>query len=112
MSETEKNYTYRCGQKVELAKSFDQMVVRALPNSLDDSAIVASEQVSSASIRIKTSDADLESLMVRSHSMAPTHHAYYETEIGKELLITDRNFVTFKEALSDAQGDDLRAAMD
>jgi hypothetical protein len=45
MSETEKTYTYRCGLKVELEKNSDQMVVRALPGGLDDSVIVAFEQV-------------------------------------------------------------------
>lgn len=107
MNEKEKTYTYRGGQKVELEKSPDQMVVRTLPENLDDSAIVASEQVSSASTRIKTSDAELESLMERSRAIAPTHHAYYETESGSEFLITDRIFVTFKEALSDAQVDEF-----
>jgi hypothetical protein len=105
MNEPNKTYTYRCGEKVELEKSPDQMVVRAFPENLDDAAIVASEQVSSASTRIKTSEAELESLMERSRSVAPTHHAYYET--GKEFLITDRIFVTFKEALSDAQVDEF-----
>ena len=107
MNEANKTYTYRGGQKVELDKSSDQMIVRKLPDSLDDSAIVASEQVSSASTRIKTSDVELESLMERSRGVAPTHHAYYETESGKEFLITDRIFVTFKETLSDERVDEF-----
>ena len=105
MSGTEKTYTYRGGKKVELEKSPDQMVVRALPEDLDDSAIAASEQVSSASTRIKTSGAELESLMARSRGLAPTHHAYYEVEGNSEFLITDRIFVTLKEGLSDEQVD-------
>jgi subtilisin-like proprotein convertase family protein/subtilisin family serine protease len=107
MNETEMTYTYRGGEKVELKKSPDQIVVRILPENLDDSAIVGSEQVSSASTRIKTSEAELESLMERSRSVAPTHHAYYEAETGKEFLITDRIFVSFKEALSDEQVDEF-----
>ena len=107
MNGSKKNYTYRCGEKVELEKSSDQMIVRALPESLDDSAIVASEQVSSASTRINTTDSELETLMDRSRSIAPTHHAYYETETGSEFLITDRIFVTFKEALADEKVDEF-----
>lgn len=105
MSKGEKNYTYHGGQKIELEKSPDQMVVRLLPDKLDDAAIVGSEQVSSASARIKTKTQDLESLMTRSRSVAPTHHAYYEVESGSEFLITDRIFVTFKENLSDEEID-------
>ncbi len=107
MSGTNKTYTYRCGQKIELQKSPDQMVVRSLPDSLDGSSIVASEQVSSASTRIKTSAAELDALMVRSRNSAPTHHAYYELESSSEFLITDRIFVTFSEVLSDEQVDEF-----
>ncbi len=100
-----KTYTYRGGQKVELKKSPDQMVIRSLPESLDDAAILEAEQVSSASTRITVSAADLEPLMGRSRRVAPTHHAYSEVETGMEFLITDRVFVTFKDALSDEQVD-------
>ncbi len=105
MNDPSKTYTYRGGKKVDLEKSPDQMVVRTLPENLDDAAIITSEQVSSASTRIKTSAAELEYLMQRSRSIAPTHHAYNETESGSEFLITDRIFVTFKEAISDEQLD-------
>ncbi|NOZ53815.1 MAG: peptidase, partial [Gammaproteobacteria bacterium] len=107
MNLTNTTYTYRCGQKVELEKSPDKMVIRSLPDSLDDVAIVTSEQVSSASTRIKTSAADLDSLMDRSRGVAPTHHAYYEAESGSEFLITDRIFVIFKDTPSDAQVDEF-----
>jgi subtilisin-like proprotein convertase family protein len=107
MNESNKTYTYRGGQKVELKKSPDQMVVRTLPENLADPAIASSTQVSSASTRIKTNEAELDSLMARSRAIAPTHHAYYETESGSEFLITDRIFVTFKEVLSDAQVDEF-----
>lgn len=105
MQNGEKTYTYRCGQKVDLEKSPDQMVVRALPNQLTDAAIVNAEQVSSASTRITTRASDLDEAMIRSREIAPTHHAYSETETGAEFLITDRIFVTFKEVLSDEQVD-------
>lgn len=107
MNNKEKTYTYRGGKKVELEKSPDQMVVRALPSDLSDSAILNAEQVSSSSTRINTSTSELESLMVRSRNVAPTHHAYYETESGEEFLITDRVFITFREALSDALVDEF-----
>jgi len=48
MSESNKTYTYRGGQKVELEKSPDQMVVRKSPERLEDAATMESEQVSSA----------------------------------------------------------------
>lgn len=102
-----KAYTYRCGQKVELNKSPDQMVIRALPDELTDAAIVNAEQVSSASTRITTRALDLDSAMARSREIAPTHHAYSETETGADFLIADRVFITFKEALTDAQVDEF-----
>lgn len=105
MNSQNKTYTYRCGKKVELDKSPDQMVVRALPEQLTDAAIINAEQVSSASTRITTRAADLEPAMARSRDIAPTHHAYTETETGKEFLITDRVFVTFKDNLTDAEVD-------
>ena len=98
-------YTYRCGEKVELDKSADEIVIRSLPEHLDDSAIVAAEQVSSASTRLRSSTDDLESLMTRSRALAPTHHAYYEATSGTEFLITDRVFITFAQELSDADVD-------
>lgn len=107
MTENAKTYTYRCGHKVELDKSPDQMVVRAQPDQLTDPAIVNAEQVSSASTRITTRALDLDSAMERSREIAPTHHAYSETESGAEFLITDRVFVTFKEALTDARVDEF-----
>lgn len=107
MSDANKTYTYRCGEKVELKKSTDEIVVRALPATLDDAFIAGTEQVSSASTKIKVSDTHLEGLMKRSRTSAPTHHAYYESDSGSEFLITDRIFVTFKDALPDAQVDEF-----
>lgn len=65
MTEANKTYTYRANQKIELEKSPDEIVVRALPATLDDASIVGTEQVSSASTKIKVSDTELEGLMNR-----------------------------------------------
>ena len=65
MSESNKTYTYRGGKKVELEKSPDQIVVRALPDHVDDAAVVSSEQVSSASMRINVSNENSQALMER-----------------------------------------------
>ncbi len=107
MSKPKKTYTYRCGQKVELEKSPDQMVIRTLPENLEDAAIESAEKVSSASTRVTTTGADLDTLMDRSRKIAPTHHAYFTSDSGTEFLITDRIFVTFREALPDEQVDEF-----
>ncbi len=105
MTKSEKTYTYRSGQKIELQKSRDQMVIRAFPDELDDPAIIKSEQVSPSSTRITTSSGELESMMSRSRMIAPTHHAYFEAHTGAEFLITDRIFVVYKEPQSDEEVD-------
>lgn len=107
MNDANKTYTYRCGEKVELEKSSDEIVVRALPATLDDASIIATEQVSSASTKIKVSNTELEGLMDRSRLIAPTHHAYYDSETGSEFLVTDRIFVTFSGAPTDQQIDEF-----
>ena len=107
MAETNKTYTYRCGEKIELDKSPDQMVVRMLPDELIDKAIIQSEQVSSASTRVTTSPEELEGVMTRNRELAPTHHAYFEVETGKELLTSDRILVTFVDSLTDRQIDEF-----
>ncbi len=43
-----KMYNYRGGQKVELEKSLDQMVVRVLSEKLDDSARVGQDEIEQA----------------------------------------------------------------
>jgi subtilisin-like proprotein convertase family protein/subtilisin family serine protease len=105
MAESQQTYTYRNGQKVVLEKRPDEFVVRAMPEELEKIGIPDAEQVSSASSRVTTRAADLEPLMSRSRHLAPTHHAYYVVDTGEEFLITDRIFVTFREALSDEQVD-------
>ncbi len=109
MSKKQKTYTYRCGEKIALEKSPDQMVVRCLPKELDDVAIIQSEQVSSASTRVTTRSEALEAAMERSREIAPTHHAYYESESGNELLTSDRVLVTFYDAVLDQQLDEFTA---
>jgi subtilisin family serine protease len=106
MPDSQQTYTYRAGERIVLEKRTDQFVVRSLPDELTDIGIMdPAERVSSASSRVTTRATDLEPLMSRSRQLAPTHHAYYETETGQEFLITDRVFVTFKEPLSDEQVD-------
>lgn len=105
MTTSQKVYTYRCGKKIELHKSADKMVVRALPDGLTDKAIVDAKQVSSASTRVTTSSTELESAMSRSRKLAVTHHAYYDKLTGTEFLITDRIVVVFKSAPSADQLD-------
>ncbi len=105
MPQSEKTYTYRAGKKIELEKSPSEFVVRALPQRLKDAGMADVEQVSSASCRVKTREADLESMMSRGRQVAPTHHAYYLAGTGEEFLITDRVFVTFRDALPDAEVD-------
>ena len=107
MNDSNKIYTYRCGEKIELEKSPDQMVVRMLPDELVDKAIIKSEQVSSASTRVTTSPEELEGLMTRNRELAPTHHAYFDVETGKELLTSDRILVTFVDSLTDLQIDEF-----
>ena len=103
----EKTYTYRGGQKIELTKSPDEMVVRSLPELLDGEGVTASEQVSSASTRVKTRSVDLDDMMGRSRESAVTHHAYYEADTEAEFLITDRVFISFKEGISTDQVDEF-----
>lgn len=103
----EKTYTYRGGQKVELVKSPDEMVVRSLPASVDAVGITASEQVSSASTRVKTRSVDLDDLMGRSRETSVTHHAYYEADSETEFLITDRVFISFNEGITADQVDEF-----
>lgn len=56
MSESNKMYIYHCSEKIEQAKKLDQITFRTLPKNRDDSAIVASEQFSSAPTWIDVSD--------------------------------------------------------
>ena len=105
MSDVNKTYSYRCGEKIELVKSTDQIIMRQLPAIIDDNAIVYKEQVSAASTRLLTTETDLEPLMQRCRIQAPTHHAYFEARSGSEFLISDRIFVTFKDELDDSQVD-------
>lgn len=109
MSVIEKTYTYRCGEKIELTKSLDQIVTRSLPAQLNsnDPTILTTEQVSSASTRITTDKKNLEQAMTSRRSLAPTHHAYFEAETGEEFLITDRVFIIFQTSQSNEQIDDF-----
>jgi subtilisin-like proprotein convertase family protein len=91
-------YTYRAGKKVLLKKKPDEFVVRVLPDEIEKIGVTDAEQTSSASSRVKVRAADLESMMDRARHLATTHHAYTVADTGEEFLITDRIFVTFRQA--------------
>ena len=103
----EKTYTYRGGKRVELVKSPDEMVVRSLPDRVVTDGVTASEQVSSASTRVKTRRAELDDMMGLSRESAVTHHAYYEADSEAEFLITDRVFISFRQGTSTDQVDEF-----
>jgi subtilisin-like proprotein convertase family protein len=105
MTENKETYTYRAGKKVLLEKEPDQFVVRALPETLKEMGIEDAEKVSSASSRVTSKAAELEILMSMTRHLAPTHHAYRVAETGEEFLITDRVFVTFREAMPPGEVD-------
>ena len=96
-------YTYRAGERIELGKRDEQLVIRTLPGELNDDVLpgvsnATVEQVSSASTRVTMPDANLESAMDFGRRIAPTHHAYVEASTGSDYLITDRIFVSFVDA--------------
>jgi subtilisin-like proprotein convertase family protein/subtilisin family serine protease len=93
-------YTYRGGEKVVLSKLPDQFVVRLKPEEAARQGLEASQQVSSASSRVVVDPTELDQVMEQSRQVAPTHHAYQVAETGEDFLITDRIFVTFKEAIA------------
>ncbi|MBI4566165.1 MAG: proprotein convertase P-domain-containing protein [Planctomycetes bacterium] len=97
MAKRQDTYTYRAGRKLKLKKRPDQFVVRRLPGDLATAGMPPAKQMSSQSARVRCAPRDLEKLMSRARKMAPTHHAYEETESGNEFLITDRVFITFRE---------------
>ena len=103
----QKTYTYRGGEKIELFKSPDEMVVRSIPARMGELDAADSEQVSSASTRVRTSSDQLEDMMGLSRESAVTHHAYYEADSETEFLITDRIFVSFKEGIATDQLDEF-----
>jgi subtilisin-like proprotein convertase family protein len=96
-------YTYRGGRKVLLSKDPEQFVVRAQPDEVRAAGLGECERMSSASSRVRVPAAELESAMARARTLAPTHHAYRVAETGQEFLITDRVFVTFRQAPSAEQ---------
>lgn len=107
MSATDKTYTYRCGEKVELTKSLDEFVVRAAPENLQDCCFSHAERVSPASYKLTATAEELDSAMAKARETAVTHHAYYTADTDEEFLITDRVFVTFKDAPAAEQLDDF-----
>ena len=102
MSASPEVYTYRGGEKISLTKLPDQFIVRALPDQLEQIGILRSEQLSSASSRVRVRPDDLEQQMSLTRTLAPTYHAYKFAGSAEDFLITDRIFVTLKQALSSA----------
>src|SRR5688572_11174543 len=94
-------YTYRQGEKVELEKEPDQMVVRALPDRVRELGLDPLEQVSSHSTRVEVAPAELDETMERVRELATVHHAYRRSDSGDEFLITDRILVTFTSTLDE-----------
>jgi subtilisin-like proprotein convertase family protein len=76
--------------------------VRAAPEIAAEAGWRETEQVSPHSTRVTTSPPDLDAAMARARAIAPTHHACDVAATGQEFLITDRVFVTFKTAPSEA----------
>jgi subtilisin family serine protease len=102
---TETTYTYRAGKKVPLEKPDNQFVTRLLPRQITELGATDGEQVSSASTKVTVPPEQLETLMQQARRLAPTHHAYYLQGTDDEFLITDRVFVSFKKAPTDAEFD-------
>lgn len=110
MTDPQETYTYRAGQKVVLKKEPDQFVVRALPEQLEEElGVIDAEQMSSNTSLVTVRATDLEVMMSQARHIAPTHHAYRMAETDEEFLITDRIFVTFREALPPEQVDEFAA---
>lgn len=107
MNVTDKTYTYRCGEKVELTKSPNEFVVRAAPESLQDCCFSHAERVSPASYKLTATAEELDNAMTNARETAVTHHAYYTADVGEEFLITDRVFVTFKDTPTAEQLDEF-----
>jgi subtilisin-like proprotein convertase family protein/subtilisin family serine protease len=89
-------YTYRAGEKLDLAKSPDRFVVRAKPEQLEKLGFEGAQQVSSASSRVTVTPEQLDAAMEQARAFAPAHHAYQVADSGEDFLITDRILVTFK----------------
>jgi subtilisin family serine protease/subtilisin-like proprotein convertase family protein len=100
MSASPEVYTYRGGEKINLTKLPDQFIVRALPGQLEQLGIQGSEQLSSASSRVRVHPDELEQQMSHSRTLAPTYHAYHVAGTTEDFLISDRIFVTFKQVMS------------
>jgi subtilisin family serine protease len=95
MSNGAQSYTYRSGERIDLIKGEDEIVVRALPDVLESNQIMHSVQVSSASSKVPTSAGERDTLMQTASEIAPTFFDYRVADTEDEFLITDRVFVTF-----------------
>ena len=101
--------TYRNGQKLKLLKSQDEFVVRMLPSEVEKLDFHDVMQVSSASTKVKTQAATLESDMQKCREKAVAHHAYYAEETRSPFFISDRVLVVFVEGTTSEQIDSIIA---
>ncbi|MEM7245902.1 MAG: proprotein convertase P-domain-containing protein [Acidobacteriota bacterium] len=99
---SQSTYTYRSGQRLELTKSPDEYVIRALPDALVAEGLPTGEVVSSTSTRVGCNAVDLDTSMDRGRELAVTHHSYHLADDGGEFLITDRVLLRLTEASDDA----------
>ncbi len=97
MAKKKSLYTYRGGIKFPLRKRPGEIVVRALPQAVEQAGFGRGKQVSSASTRLKCDPKEVDHLMDNCRRFAVTHHAYDSEETGYEFLITDRILVRFEE---------------
>ena len=97
-------YTYFDGEKVELEKKPDSFVVRAQPEQMQRISLVAADQLSSASWRIRSTNTALDSDMekVRAEHIV-AHHEYVRTDNGQSFLVSDRIIVSFVNSPSEVE---------
>ena len=114
-------YTYRNGKRVPLYEAQGEFVIREQPEALmpvmTSSALPQSvpqiEPLSPGSSLVKASDeATTERVQEMSSEVATTLPSYYQAETDEAFLITDRIFVTFESATSDAVINEVAARHD
>ncbi len=89
-------FTYRNGERIYLEKSMDSLVIRELPEKLNQKSIPEGIQVSGKSTKITTTPDNLENLMSRAREFFVAHHSYKIPGTSNDFLITDRVFIKFQ----------------
>jgi hypothetical protein len=89
-------YTYRNGERVELAVAPDAFVARALPDALAAAGVprAAAAKVSGRSSVVTATPEEVPVLMERARTVGPTFSAYRRAEDGTDFLVTDRLLLT------------------